>query len=64
MNGHLFGDPMTSTEITIPFSIASSWAYSSELTGQGKPKAKPYRTAHVLCRDLMWYVDIQLLRQR
>lgn len=62
MNGHLFGDPMTSTEITIPFSIASSWAYV--LTGQGKPKAKPYRTAHVLCRDLMWYVDIQLLRQR
>lgn len=62
MNGHLFGDPMTSTEITIPFNCVVVGIL--KLTGQGKPKAKPYRTAHVLCRDLMWYVDIQLLRQR
>ena len=41
MNGHLFGDPMTSTEITIPFSIASSWAYSSS---QGRASLRPNHT--------------------
>jgi hypothetical protein len=41
VNGHLFGDPMTSTEITIPFSIASSWAYTSS---QGRASLRPNHT--------------------